>query len=116
MRRILVCGGREYADQAMLFGYLDLIAEGCGVAVIIQGGAKGADFLARMWAKTRGVELLDFPAQWRLHGRRAGPIRNQQMLDEGKPDLVIAFPGGAGTANMVKQARRKRVEVRKVGP
>ncbi len=51
------------------------------------------------------------PAEWSKYGRRAGPIRNKQMLDVGKPHLVVAFPGGAGTANMVKQAKAAGVPI-----
>ena len=57
------------------------------------------------------MAALAYPANWKKHGRAAGPIRNKQMLEEAKPDLVIAFPGGAGTANMVKQAREAGVKV-----
>jgi UDP-N-acetylmuramoylalanine-D-glutamate ligase len=56
-----------------------------------------------------GLEV--YPADWKLHGKSAGHIRNQQMLDESKPDIVIAFPGGRGTANMIKRAKKAGVEV-----
>ncbi|BAQ18361.1 hypothetical protein GL4_2928 [Methyloceanibacter caenitepidi] len=78
---------------------------------MIHGNATGADALAGFWAIAVGVPILAFAADWNKHGRAAGPIRNKQMLDEGKPDLVIAFPGGRGTANMVRQARERGVEV-----
>jgi hypothetical protein len=52
-----------------------------------------------------------YPADWAKHGRAASPIRNQQMLDEGRPNLVVAFPGGRGTADMVRRARSAGVEV-----
>ena len=82
--------------------------------VIIHGAAKGADSLASEWAALNEVKEEVFPADWKTHGRAAGPIRNQQMLDEGKPDLVIAFPGGRGTADMVKRARKAGIEVMEV--
>jgi hypothetical protein len=50
------------------------------------------------------VPVIEFPANWKVYGRAAGPIRNMKMLLEGKPDLVVAFPGGIGTADMVKKA------------
>ena len=65
---------------------------------IISGMASGADTFAVEWAARFGFPLRAFPAEWDKHGRSAGPIRNQRMLDEGKPDLVVAFPGGKGTA------------------
>lgn len=78
---------------------------------IITGAARGADRFGGDWAAIEHCLLEEFPAAWEHHGRAAGPIRNRQMLKEGKPDLVIAFPGGNGTANMVKQARQAGVEV-----
>lgn len=107
--RMLVCGSRDYSRRDILYAALDrYIIE--GIDVIIEGEAKGADTLAREWAELRGIPVIKFPADWNKYGRAAGPIRNKQMLDDGKPDLVIAFPNGKlddtkGTKNMVKQAR-----------
>jgi hypothetical protein len=76
--------------------------------VVIEGEARGADQLCRKEAVLRGIEVLRFPAQWERYGRGAGPIRNQQMLDEGQPDMVVAFhpdlARSKGTADMVKRA------------
>ena len=47
---------------------------------------------------------------WKKYGKKAGPLRNQQMLEEGKPDLVVAFPGGNGTADMVRRAKKANIE------
>lgn len=111
---ILVCGGRDYGNQAMLFGVLDMIAEHERVDTIIQGGADGADRLARIWCQNRFCRMLNYPADWRTHGKAAGPIRNQQMIDHGKPDLVLAFPGGRGTADMVRRAKAAGIEVQEI--
>lgn len=103
--RILVCGGRDYPDRAAVYRALDRARRKCGVTVVIQGDApSGADLFARMWATKRGLPLEGYEADWERHGRAAGPIRNQQMLDDGKPDGVVAFPGGRGTADMVRRA------------
>jgi len=109
--RILVCGGRDCAEQAMLFGVLDMEAEARPIGTIIQGGADGADRLARLWCHSRKVRYDNYPADWRAHGKAAGPIRNQQMLDEGMPTKVFAFPGGRGTADMVRRAKAAGVPV-----
>jgi hypothetical protein len=82
-----------------------------GFTLLIAGGASGADTLAARWAQDRGVPTQVYMAEWERLGREAGPIRNQRMLTEGKPDLVVAFPGGKGTANMVAQARAAGVRV-----
>lgn len=108
--RVIVCGGREYKDRERLYDVLD----GHGIVEVAQGGAPGADTLAFDWAWSRGVPVKAFPADWKAHGRAAGPIRNQRMLDEFKPDAVIAFPGGRGTADMVRRARAAGVHVAEV--
>jgi hypothetical protein len=112
--RVLICGGRQFADAEYLAQALDAIRQRCGpFAVVIHGAARGADTLAGEWAVARHIPVLAFPAQWDAFKKRgsAGPIRNQQMLTEGKPDLVIAFPGARGTAHMVRLAREAGVEV-----
>lgn len=112
--RVLVCGGREYDDWRTICWALDQYARNKPPATIIQGGAKGADFLAKVWAKYMAVDCEEYPADWKKHGKAAGGIRNQQMLDEGKPDIVVAFPGGAGTADMIRRAKQAGVEVTQI--
>jgi hypothetical protein len=116
--RVLVCGGRDYADRANVFSTLDRIACVCDEMpmpdadfVLIHGGATGADAIAHDWAVCSWVETQKFAADWITHGKAAGPIRNQRMLDEGKPDLVVAFSGGRGTADMVRRAKAAGVKV-----
>lgn len=115
--RVLVCGGRDYADRARVFVVLDKLHAEAGVDLIIEGGARGADSLAREWAMAHhDVASETYPADWENQGSFAGPARNQRMLDEGRPDLVIAFPGGKGTEDMKRKARRAGVEVVEVAP
>ena len=109
--RVLVCGGRDFMDRSWLFRELDALRSSRGVTAIISGCAPGADTLGIEWAEARGIEVARFAADWNTHGRAAGPIRNQQMLDEGKPELVVSFPGGRGTADMVRRARTAGIEV-----
>lgn len=110
-RRVLVCGGRDYADYWTVFEVLDGQHKSDPISCLIEGGALGADRFARRWATDRGVRLQTFDADWMKYGRSAGPIRNKAMLAVGRPDLVIAFPGGRGTANMVRQAREFDIPV-----
>lgn len=110
--RILVCGGRNYDDyesMATVLSALQVTRD--PFSVIIHGNAKGADFLADTYARRHNIPVLAFDADWQLHGRAAGPRRNRTMLTEGKPDLVVAFPGKKGTANMISQAEAAGVEV-----
>ena len=111
---VLVCGGREYLDYRKLKETLDALHEDTPIQVIIQGGARGADAMAAKWARAAKIALTTFHANWNKYGKSAGAIRNQQMLDIGKPDLVLAFPGGRGTADMAKRAGAYGVKLRVV--
>lgn len=108
---VLVCGGRNYEDREFVFIVLDRLHKEAPIDLIIQGEATGADALAREWAIDRKVALIGCRADWQKHGRAAGPIRNQDMIDRWEPSVVIAFPGGAGTRDMVDRARRAKVPV-----
>jgi hypothetical protein len=110
MTRVLVCGSRDWADKyaiwCVLNGYLH---DGFGV-VVIQGGARGADAIAKHWADLNSQPAPTYPADWNQHGKAAGAIRNQLMLAEEKPDMVWAFvtkplEQSRGTADMVRRAR-----------
>ncbi len=115
--RLLVCGGRYFNDRDLLESILDGLCdeEMAMPRILLHGDGIGADTLADRWAHKRCVEVWRFPAGWERHGKAAGPIRNQAMIDSGKPDLVIAFPGGRGTADMIRRARKAGIEVREVG-
>lgn len=78
---------------------------------IISGGATGADSVAIDWAIVNWCTFDEYKADWDRYGYKAGPIRNAQMLREGRPSIVMAFPGGGGTADMVAQARMANVKV-----
>jgi hypothetical protein len=111
--RILVCGGRDYDSYDTIARVLDEYGDD---TVIIHGAARGADALADQYATVRRWPAVRFPANWTQLGRGAGSERNARMLRDGKPDLVIAFPGGRGTADMVTRARRAGVPVLEVAP
>ena len=82
--------------------------------VIIHGDAAGADRVAGQVAAKWGIKVWKFPANWARYGKSAGPRRNYQMIQEGRPTLVLAFPGGAGTANMIKQASKAGLTIRRI--
>jgi len=114
--KILVCGGRDYSNYSELSQELDRLDKAFSIKAVVQGAARGADTLAGQWAIERGKEHFPTPADWTTFGRSAGPIRNAKMLSD-HPDisLVVAFPGGRGTENMITQARAKNIDVLKVG-
>lgn len=103
---ILVCGGRRFSNGILM----DRILSGLSIRCLIEGGAEGADKLARKWAERRGVHYAEVPALWDYYKKRAGPMRNKTMLLL-QPQLVVAFPGGDGTAGMIRLARRAKVDV-----
>lgn len=110
--RLLVCGGRAFgddnlADRAWMFRVLTRIHRRVGIAEIIHGAARGADHLAGLWARANRVKETRFAVDHGLDGPwpAAGHYRNERMYRESRPDLVLAFPGGRGTAHMVKTTR-----------
>jgi hypothetical protein len=112
--RVLVCGGRTFGDIALLDTALNEVHAATPIVVVIQGEAKGADALGKAWARRNRISCIGYAADWRRWGNRAaGPIRNQKMLDEGQPDLVLAFPGGNGTADMVRRATGAGIPVKR---
>ena len=145
MKRIAVCGGRDYGrldprriaehprrrvERKFLRDVLSDLAKKLGPFQMIHGGASGADALAGDWADDRAAEgfptPIEFPAFWKdvavpgavVREGRNGPYnliagfqRNQRIVDEGAVDLLVAFPGGGGTADMIERARKAGIEV-----
>lgn len=114
--RVLVCGGRDFSSTTSLWRELDTVKINAphDALTIIQGGATGADRLARLWCESRAIPYDNFPANWKKYGKAAGPIRNQRMIDVGKPDLVVAAPGGTGTADMVRRAEVAGIPIQRI--
>lgn len=104
--RLLICGDRDWSD----WDAVERVVEELKPDVVIQGDARGADTIAAEVAEALGIKVLSFPANWERYGRGAGHIRNQQMLDLGKPDRVVAFHANIdkskGTKDMVARARK----------
>lgn len=115
--RLLVFGSRTFSDKEFMFKVLDNFPEwGPSPHVVIEGEAPGADSLGREWAEERRIQVVKYPADWAQHGRAAGPIRNRQMLVDGKPDYGIGFidkplQDSRGTKNMHDQLVRAGVPV-----
>ena len=109
--RIVVTGGRDFADVSAVARALKAVHDKRGISLLIQGGANGADRLCAEWAWDRQIPVGIYNADWKSHGKAAGPLRNQRMIDEGKPDAAVAFPGGRGTADMVKRLTAASIPV-----
>lgn len=114
--RVLVCGDRNWTEYKCILARLQSLPPD---TVVIHGGCRGADQLARQAAQALGFQTIEFPARWKRYGRAAGPIRNKQMLCEGKPDLVLAFHHNLGksrgTADTVRRARTAGLPVEVLG-
>lgn len=108
--KVLICGSRHFTDYEKLKETLHAHSD---ITEIIHGAARGADTLGGRYGVEIGVPVTAYPANWGLYGKSAGPIRNTQMLREGRPDMVIAFrgPESRGTQNMIDQARKAGVPV-----
>ena len=104
----LVCGSRTWTNRAEMWRLLDGYHGSHGIRLLVHGAARGADRMAGEWARENGVPVAEYPAQWARHGKAAGPIRNQQMLDEEHPEVVLAFAvdltNSAGTRDMIRRA------------
>lgn len=107
--KLIICGGRNYVFDSKDEAWLDMIRVTESVSLVIEGGASGADFCGRQWAKVRGIPVHTEAADWNQFGKRAGPIRNRKMaqLAEG----CAIFPGGKGTADMERAAREASLEI-----
>lgn len=116
--RVIVCGGRYYKNQDHVFSELNQMHVRQAIGLVIHGGAEGADDLADAWAVVTGIKTDPHPIPkwaWQIFGKCCGPKRNSYMLsDHCKPQAVIAFPGGAGTANIIAQAQDAGLPVTQV--
>lgn len=129
--KVLVCGGRKYWKMFEMTAILDKLNKERVIHFIIHGDAPGADRLAGQWADRRGILCKPYPADWdnitrpgavvrnrkgygTQYDAAAGHVRNQKMLDVEKPDLVVAFPGGDGTQDMIRRAEAAGVKVFRV--
>ncbi len=111
--RVGVTGGRDYGDSAKVCHVLNRAHSVLkGRMFLVVGDARGLDTHARLWAiATLALDKHQlFKADWDQYGPAAGPIRNKAMIDSGL-NLLIAFPGGKGTANMKQQCRERGIKI-----
>ncbi len=107
MTRLLVCGSRRWDDRVAIDQQIRLTRD--ELEVVIEGEAPGADRLVRQVAESHGVPVQPFEADWSTHGKRAGILRNLDMLREGRPTHVLAFTDDfqnpwSGTRHMCRVA------------
>jgi hypothetical protein len=115
--RVLISGGRDYKDYQKIYDALVAHGGADKIGVVIHGGARGADTLAEIACQSLKIPTWPFPISeedWRTKGYAAGPLRNQQMLDEAAPEILLAFPGpdSRGTWDMVRRTLDAGLPVR----
>ena len=111
MYRVIIAGSRTFDNYDLLKHTLDNYLIDKPDAIVISGGARGADALGERYAKERGLKIERYPADWKKYGRAAGPIRNEQMAARG--DALVAFWNGEsrGTRHMIETAKRYCLDV-----
>jgi YspA, cpYpsA-related SLOG family len=113
--KIIITGGRDFTDKEFIFRTLDNIHLKTSISSLIHGDSTGVDKIAEGWAKSRSIPVAAFPADWDKYGKKAGPIRNRIMLDKHMDaSMLVAFPGGRGTSDMVKQTSETPIQINKV--
>lgn len=113
--RILVCGGRYAFDTNFIFATLDEYRKFFApVFCIIQGEARGTDYIAKCWAKRNGIACIGVEANWDFYDKSAGPTRNYWMTQFCSPELILAFPGNKGTENMVQTGKRLGITTHRI--
>jgi hypothetical protein len=105
--KIIICGGRDFEDYELLKKVMRDILTAYPITAVVQGGARGADYLARKWAQEFNFPYEQYDADWDKYHKAAGLIRNDLMLHDSNAEVVLAFPGGRGTFDMMQRARRK---------
>lgn len=110
--KILVSGDRNWKRMDIIERELKKFPSD---TVVIHGAARGVDTIAAFVADRLGMKVIPFDAEWHIYGRGAGPVRNQKMLNEGKPDMVLAFheniKESLGTKDMIERAKKARIKV-----
>lgn len=117
MKRIAVCGGRDYHNMEAVHGAMDTVKRRYGEFILVSGNARGADLLAELWAIGAYIPIIRFPADWHPDpadptylDKGAGPKRNAQMVGYGL-DGLVAFPGARGTKDMTERCRKAGVPI-----
>lgn len=112
---VLICGDRNWSNKDVIKRELLPLKEHNPNITIVTGACKGADLLSEEIAKQLGFQVKSYPANWTKYNRAAGPIRNQQMIDENNVDLVLAFhsdiENSKGTKDMINRAKKKNIPV-----
>jgi hypothetical protein len=109
--RLLVCGSTDFSNQKHMNTVLNKFKRSNNITLVIHRGSAGADRLADLWARSKGIPVKEYKANWREYGKTAGPIRNYEMLKDGKPTVVFAFSSDKGTESIIEKAEKKGIHI-----
>jgi hypothetical protein len=113
--RIIVSGGRSHCDLELVQRELTKLHLRMPIDVVIHGCCGARAGAIEHWARLQGLGVVRYPPNWERFGHRGEILRNSFMLKDSRPDLVVAFPGGHGTADLVQRARNAGVMVLEIG-
>ena len=110
--KVIVAGSRNFHDSNFIYKKLDFLFSKISSIEIVEGGCRGVDLIAKQYAKDRSLPYKEFPANWEVYGKKAGPIRNEQMALYA--DGLVAFYDGksAGTGNMIQTAQKAKLKIK----
>ncbi len=101
--RVIICGSRTFTMLSDVEAAV--AASGFPITKILSGGARGADELAQQYARLHGILCEVVPARWDQFGKRAGPLRNEQMARFADACIAIWDGTSPGTRDMINRAR-----------
>lgn len=107
--KTIICGGRDIFNYALLLQALD--AYRGDVTEVVSGACTGVDHLGELWARENNIPISYFPADWNLHGKSAGPIRNSEMAAYADAMVALWDSESVGTADMLKKAINKKIDI-----
>lgn len=107
--KLIIAGGRNHQLAPIDYHQLDILNRRYGITEVAHGGATGVDECGKTWATIEGIAVRCFRADWKTHGKAAGPIRNRQMAEYA--DAVVLFPGGRGTQSMFEEAKKAGIKI-----
>lgn len=110
--RVIICGGRDYILNSFDYYELDKLHEKLKFTEVVSGGCAGADKGGESWATANKIPITRFVPDWVKSGKAAGPLRNEEMAEYS--DICVAFPGGAGTKDMITRAEAWQLKIYKL--
>lgn len=114
--RVIIAGSRDITDFSLIEKAVK--NSGFNITEVISGGARGVDKLGEFWAKKHNIPCTIFHAKWDQLGKKAGPIRNQEMADYANSDptiqgaLIAVWNGvSTGTKDMISRMKDSAVHI-----